>query len=145
MAPLRCRFFACGEIQIWQGIPKEKARKHHSFGLFLYVYFFKCGRRLICRGIPISAHAMPMDAPLHFSSGILLCCHFAPGLSGGNHSGSFCHAKAREWHVFYGEHLPACRESICAFLGKSKIRRQLNRHFAIYKKSFSFCFFRHCC
>ena len=38
-APLRCRFFACGEIQIWQGIPKEKARKHHSFGLF-YMFIF---------------------------------------------------------------------------------------------------------
>ena len=39
-------------------------------------------------------------------------------------------------HIFYGEHLPACRENICAFSGKSKIRRQPNRHIAIYKNLF---------
>ena len=58
------------------GYSKGKRPETPWFRAFLYVYFFKCGCRLICRGIPISAHEMLMDAPLHFSSGILLCRHF---------------------------------------------------------------------
>ena len=84
---LRCAaaFLRAGKFKFGRVIPKEKARKHHGFGLFLYIYFFKCGCRLIFRSISISAHEMLMDAPLHFSSGILLCRHFAADLSGENH------------------------------------------------------------
>lgn len=135
---LRCAaaFLRAGKFKFGRVIPKEKARKHHGFGLFLYIYFFKCGCRLIFRSISISAHEMLMDAPLHFSSGILLCRHFAADLSGENHIPAVSAMPKDANIMFYGEHMPACRESICAFSGKSKIRRQPNWHIAIYKNLF---------
>lgn len=116
MAPLRCRFFACGEIQIWQGNSKGKSPETPWFrAFFIYLFFqmrmpFDFPQYLYLRSW--DAHGRPAS---FFKWNFALPPFCRRFIGWKPHSGSFCHAKGRKYHVLRGTYAGLPRKHLRFF------------------------------